>query len=144
MIPKLREKPTVKALVIRTIKGEPHFLYLEKLQPRKFRTTQPNKADIPGGAVEPGETRIQAVLREIVEETGLTVKHEKIIREWRYERPEKGDVLIGTTHLCKHVSGEPHIRAEEADELEAPRWRKVTDTRGLPKWIVDDLKAAGY
>lgn len=134
----LREKPAVKAVILRTIDGEPHFFYQEKRQARNFQTSHPHRADLPGGGVEAGETRETAVLREVEEETGLQVKHIRQIREWRFERPDKGDVLVGTTHLCEYLSGEHKL----SEELESGGWRKVTDTKGLPQWLIDDLKAA--
>ena len=141
---KLKERAAVKALVIREIGGAPHFLYLEKKQPRLFRSSTRIKADIPGGTVEKGESREQACLREVKEESGVEAEHLRKVSKWKFPRPEKSDMLIGTTHLCRYVAGEAKVRAEEADLLEKPRWRKVTDTTDLPKWIIDDLKAAGY
>ncbi len=140
----MKEKPCVKAVVIKSIGREPHFYYQEKTYSRKFRTDFDTNADLPGGAVDEGETREAAAERETLEEAGLVVKHVRKISEWRFERPEKSDVLDGTTHLCHWVSGEPRIREEEKTEIARGYWRKTSDKQRLPQWILDDLKAAGY
>ncbi len=137
------EKPAVKAIVIHFINDEPYFFYQEKTYQRKFRTNYETKADLPGGGVDKGETREQAVEREVKEETGLIVKHERKVSEWRFERPWKNDVLIGTTHLCEYISGEPSVREEEREEIEKGYWRKTSNTKNLPQWMIEDLKAAG-
>ncbi len=96
--------------------------------------------DLPGGIVETGETREQAVQREVREETAMEVRPVRRVSEWRFERPEKGDVLVGSTHLCEFISGEPRV----SEELEDGYWRKTKDKKELPAWMVDDLIAAGY
>ena len=133
----MKEKKAVKVIIIREIGSEKYFFYQEKKEPRRFRTVYPIKADIPGGAVESGETLQQAVLREVKEETSMTVRYVRKVSNWRFERLEKNDIFIGTTHLCEYVSGEPTL----SEELKTGYWRKISDKSGLPQWILDDLKA---
>lgn len=140
----LKEKQAVKAIVVKKDEGNVYFYYQVKRNPRKFRTDYKMKDDIPGGKVEAGETPEEACIREVLEECGINCKVDRKISEWKSERPEFGDVLIGQTYLCAYVSGEPDIRAEEASEIESFCWRNVNDKKGLPQWILDDLKAAGF
>ncbi len=140
----MKEKPCVKAIVIKNIDGEPQFYYQEKAYSRKFRTDFESNADLPGGAVDEGETLEAAAERETLEETGLIVKHVRKVSEWRFERSWKNDVLVGTTHLCHWISGEPAIKEEEKGEIARGYWRKTSDRQGLAQWIIEDLTAAGY
>lgn len=43
---------------------------------------------LPGGAIEPGESAAQAIVREVAEEVGLAVRPEREI--WRWTRPDGG------------------------------------------------------
>lgn len=136
----MNEKPAVKAIVIRNIKDESYFFYQIKKEPRRFRTVEKIRDDLPGGMVEAGETREQAVQREVKEETTMDIRPVRKVSEWRFERPEKKDILVGSTHLCEFILGEPNV----SEELENGYWRKTNDKKGLPTWIVSDLRAAGY
>lgn len=50
----------------------------------------------PGGHVEPGESFTQSVIREVQEETGLTVKHPRLcgIKQFQTEAKERYVVLL--------------------------------------------------
>lgn len=63
---------------------------------------------LPAGAIEPGETPQQAIVREVLEETGLTVTNAEVLavfggKEFRYEYPN-GDRVEYLVVLFKCVT----------------------------------------
>lgn len=59
----------------------------------------------PGGKVEPGESLTRSVIREIYEETGLTIVHPKIcgVKEWHHPTSGRNIVLF---YRADQFSGE--------------------------------------
>jgi mutator protein MutT len=78
---------------------------------------------LPGGAIDPGEEPADAVIREVWEETGVTVLPERIISVESgpdyFVRYPNGDeaMVLAIVFACKPVSGEPHINDEESLEV---------------------------
>ncbi len=68
------------------------------------------KWGIPGGAVEVGETREEAVAREVMEETNVVVKPVELLEIFNsISRDDEGKVrhhYILFEYLCEYVSGE--------------------------------------
>lgn len=89
---------------------------------------------IPGGAIEPDETPVDCVLREVWEETRLVVEIRGILGvfggtpEHRVEYPN-GDVCdyVVTVFDVEVVSGEPAA----TEELSAPRWVTLAELAEL-------------
>jgi len=79
--------------------------------------------DLPAGAIDPGETPSQAIVREVCEETGLVVEPTAIAAVFgglRYRlRYDNGDVTEYTVTVfeCRVVGGELNALDGEALEL---------------------------
>jgi 8-oxo-dGTP diphosphatase len=93
------------------------------------RANEPGRGrwSIPGGRVEAGETDAQAVVREMAEETGLTVH----VRE-RVGQVRRGPYVIAD-YRCTVAGGE--LRA--GDDASDARWCSAADLEVLP--LVDQL-----
>ena len=60
------------------------------------RNNQPAKGEwwFPGGRIKKGETLQQALIREVKEETGLTITQHKLINVYSRVFPERHDITI--------------------------------------------------
>ncbi len=76
--------------------------------------------DLPGGAVDGDETEAEALVREFIEETGLTVRPiERIAQAAQYFRKSTGDPLnnSGGFWTAELVSQNPAAKVEADHEL---------------------------
>ena len=78
---------------------------------------------IPGGAIDPGESPVDAVIREALEETGLHIEVTGIFGafggpDFRIHYPN-GDVAdyVMTTYTARIVSGQLHAADGELEEM---------------------------
>lgn len=78
---------------------------------------------LPGGLIEPGEHPGDAVIREVWEETGVTVRPERIIGIYsgadymiRYPNGDES-VVLSVSFVCRPVEGEPHVHDDESLEV---------------------------
>ncbi|MGW9026517.1 NUDIX domain-containing protein [Streptomyces sp. NPDC055722] len=96
--------------------------------------------DLPVGKSEPGEPITQTAVRELYEETGLTVKRESlkvahiIHGAWGVEAPGGFLTVVFTTH---EWTGEPENR--EPRKQAQVRW---VDTNAIPENFVDTTASA--
>ena len=74
------------------------------------------RVDLPGGRVAFGESPVEALHREVVEETGLSVTVIAPIATWHYVHGRFQ--LVGIDFLCEYVSGEVAL----SDEHERYAW----------------------
>ena len=115
-------KIVAKALV-RNSKGLYLVLHRGNTHPRF-----PGHIDFPGGEVEPKETPEAAVMREIQEETGLSVDSEKLKKLFAKQYQQ-------TTHVLFEAKlAEPDAKVFLSWEHESYRWITPEELKSLPKF----------
>jgi 8-oxo-dGTP diphosphatase len=99
---------------------------------RRARSPAMGVFSLPGGVVEVGETLVEAVAREVREETGLAIEpvglagfRETIVRD-ADDRAERHFVIL--CFAARWVSGEPVLN----EELSEARWLRPAELAGLP------------
>jgi len=90
---------------------------------RHRRTSQPYYK-LPGGALQPGEHLVEAVLREVLEETGVQAQFEALVcfRHWHGYRFGKSDIYF----VCR-LSPLSQDVTMQAEEIEECFWMPVDD-----------------
>lgn len=68
--------------------------------------------EFPGGKIEAGETKEEALVREIKEELNCIIKVNKFIEDYTYNYPELTVRLI--TYLCEITDGVPQLSEHES------------------------------
>jgi 8-oxo-dGTP pyrophosphatase MutT (NUDIX family) len=90
----------------------------------KHRRTSQLYYKLPGGALQPGEHLVEAVTREVLEETGIQTRFEALVcfRHWHGYRYGKSDIYF----VCRlsPLSEELTMQAEEIEQL---LWMPVAD-----------------
>jgi 8-oxo-dGTP diphosphatase len=75
----------------------------------------------PGGEVEPGESSGQAAVREVREETGLTVAETRVLGQRIH--PNTGRAMVYVA--CEAIEGEPRVVDDE--ELDSLVWASARE-----------------
>lgn len=93
------------------------------------RAKEPERGywSIPGGRVEAGETDHQAVIREVAEETGLTVEVTRWLGD--VERPGPGGAIFDIHDYACRVAGGALRAGDDADDA---RWCDGQALAALP------------
>jgi len=89
---------------------------------------------LPAGAIEPGESPAQAAAREVYEETGLTVRPERVLGvfggpqyRWTYPNGDRVEGVV-TVFECVRVAG---ALIESNDETAILRWFRIGEIPAL-------------
>ncbi len=105
-----------------------------------FRKNDQEYYTFPGGGVEAGETTEQAVVREIAEETSLTVEVDRLVYEIHHDN---GDVHY--FFLCRYINGTPRVQPgtneyeenELGEDIHQPKWLPIDS---LPETVLYPLE----
>ena len=100
----MSHKPFALSAKVVVRDGEGHCLLLKRSMSSKGN---PGKWDLPGGKVDAGENLEQGLLREVAEETGLTISLQRVLGAAESESPTKrvayiileGCVKVGQVRL---------------------------------------------
>ncbi len=122
------------------LKGD-EVLLLRRSQAKNFGA---GKWEPVSGSIESYEAPLEALLREVFEETGLEVEvlGDEPFAIWMLPAPDGGTVE-GEVFICRHVGGEVAM----SNEHDANRWVRIAaaqDVRGLMpdlRPILEDLAA---
>lgn len=120
--------------VIFNNKGE--YLVIKKSSSEDIN---PNTYDIPGGRLEFGEDLENSVKREVMEETGLTIKPLTVFNAWTFTKDKFQ--LTGVDFLSEYTSGDIKL-SDEHDEVVWLTSNDINKMTELPSWLVKTIKKA--
>ncbi|WP_226669651.1 NUDIX hydrolase [Metabacillus litoralis] len=120
------------------------FIYKEDANKVLMVNNKGGGWSLPGGAVEPGETLEQAVIREVKEETSLTIEAGDIIAVNEAFFIEKGHHALFITFKATVIEGE--ISIIDSDEISEIEWVDIQRANELmpyhPHGVESLLKAS--
>ena len=93
----------------------------------------PGKWDLPGGKVDAGESFHDGLLREVLEETGLTISVKRVVGAAESESPAKRVAYLILEGAIE--SGELRL----SDEHDESTWVRIHDLTNVD--LVDQFKA---
>ncbi|MGV8172206.1 MAG: NUDIX hydrolase [Candidatus Woesearchaeota archaeon] len=118
------------------IKKGDKYLVIKK---SKGENIAPDSFDIPGGRLEFNEEPEKALIREVKEETKLSIKIKMPINVWTFN-PEKDFQLVGVTYVCEYVSGNVKLSGEH----KSFEWLSIKELKAqkYPSWFLKEFECA--
>jgi mutator protein MutT len=97
--------------------------------------------EFPGGGVKFGETLIESIRREILEEYGMQIEIKGLLGVFDHILPENKEHWISITYIASHLAGEATIY--EPEKCEAIEWFSI---EALPKPLsrITELNLRAY
>jgi ADP-ribose pyrophosphatase YjhB (NUDIX family) len=99
-----------------------------------------NKTEIyavPGGHWESGETLVEAIQRETLEEAGIEIKDITLISVYEFYNPEKQKSYVTIGFSALHAGGQPTVL--EADKKSDWAWHDPHQALSLPLFVPDKI-----
>lgn len=115
------------------------YLILKKTKQEAQNDHIQNLYDIPGGRVEYGEDIINALIREVFEETGINLSQHNIVKILNATSIIRKDDLhlVVITYMANVKNYNVNISSEHSDFY----WVDE-DFKGLPEWITNIINIA--
>lgn len=117
----------VGAVIVRN-----HTLFLSKRG--KESRNERGLWEFPGGSVRFGETLEDAIVREMHEEYGITVRVTKLLGVCSHILPHEHQHWVSPTYICGITKGEPVIKEpRKCDEI---GWFTLQEMKNLPLSVI--------
>lgn len=110
-------------------------LPLEALEERFLAISRRNQHDqwgLPGGKVDPGETPVQACVRETFEEVGLKIDPDDLVEIYDAVCPGEVTYSVKTFLYCGYVVDLKDLKAEDGMVIDAKPAEVLTNSNSSP------------